>query len=164
MPQSIPPGLKQEHVLQALGDLDGGIDHPFGAPTGYELVHGDKRYAPKAVIGLACRHHLGRVLQPEEFSGGEAPGQANYVLRKLGFTVVRKGEAVAEEEKPAYTDWSQEEVGLIVADYFTMLENELLHKEYSKAEHRRSLAPKLGGRSEGAIEFKHANISAVLTG
>jgi hypothetical protein len=164
MPQSIPPGLKREHVLQALTDLDGGIPHPFGAPTGYELVHGDKRYAPKAVIGMACRHHLGRVLQPEEFSGGEAPGQANDVLRKLGFTVVRKGEAVVEEEKQAHPDWSEEEVGLIVADYFTMLEKELLGKPFNKTEHRRSLAPKLAGRSDGSIEFKHANISAVLTG
>jgi len=99
-----------------------GIDHPFGAPTGYELVHGDKRYAPKAVVGLACRYHLGRVLQPEEFSGGEAPGQANFVLRKLGFTVVRKDEEAAEEEQPAHKDWSEQEVGLIVADYFTMCE------------------------------------------
>lgn len=164
MPQSIPPGLKKEHVLQALTDLDGDIPHAYGAPTGYELVHGDKRYAPKAVIGLACRHHLGRVLQPEEFSGGEAPGQANYVLRKLGFTVVRKGEAVAEEEKQAHPDWSEGEVRLIVADYFTMLEKELLGKPLNKTEHRRSLAPKLAGRSDGSIEFKHANISAVLTG
>src|SRR5262249_10888164 len=164
MPQSIPPGLKKEHVVQALNDLDGGIDHPFGAPTGYELVHGDKRYAPKAVIGLACRYLLGRVLQPEEFSGGEAPGQANFVLRKLGFTVVRKGEELAEAEKPAHKDWSEGEVGLIVADYFTMLEKELLGKEYSKTEHRRSLAPKLSGRSDPSIEYKHANISAVLTG
>src|SRR6185369_12997206 len=31
-------------------------------------------------------------------------------------------------------------------------------------EHRRSLAPNLAGRSDGSIEFKHANISAVLTG
>jgi Domain of unknown function (DUF3883) len=164
MPQSIPPGLKKEHVLQALNDLDGGIDHPFGAPTGYELLHDGKRYAPKAVVGLACRYHLGRVLQPEEFSGGEAPGQANFILRKLGFTVVRKGEEAAEEEKPAHKDWSEQEVGLIVADYFTMLEKELLGKPFSKTEHRRSLAPKLAGRSDGSIEFKHANISAVLTG
>src|SRR4051812_26374273 len=120
MPQSIPPGLKKEHVVQALNDLDSGIDHSFGAPTGYELVHGDKRYPPKAVIGLACRYSIGRTLTPEEFSGGEAPGQANYVLRKLGFTVVRKGEEV-EEDKPAHKDWSELEVGLIVADYFTML-------------------------------------------
>lgn len=131
MPQSIPPGLKKEHVVQALSDLDGGIDHPFGAPTGYELVHGDKRYAPKAVVGLACRHHLGRVLQPEEFSGGEVPGQANFVLRKLGFTVARKGEDAAEEEKPVHKDWSEQEVGVIVADYFTMLEKELLGKPFT---------------------------------
>ena len=57
------------------------------------------------------------MLQPEEFSGGEAPGQANFVLRKLGFTVVRKGEAV-EGEKPARPDWGEAEVRLIVADYF----------------------------------------------
>jgi hypothetical protein len=163
MPQSIPPGLTKQHVLQALIDLDNGIDHPFGTPTGYELVHGDKRYAPKAVVGLAARYSLGRVLQPEEFSGGEAPGQANFVLRRLGFTVVRKGEEVAgEEEKPK--DWSDDEVGLIVADYFAMLEKEVLGKRLNKTEHRRSLAPQLGARSDGSIEFKHANISAVLTG
>src|SRR5215475_15487109 len=74
------------------------------------------RYVPNAVIGLACRYFLGRVLQPEEFSGGEAPGQANYVLRKLGFTVIRKGEEVADDEKPAYMDWTQDEVSLIIAD------------------------------------------------
>jgi len=56
MPQSIPPGLKKEHVVQALNDLDSGIDHPFGSPTGYELIHNEKRYAPKAVVGLACRY------------------------------------------------------------------------------------------------------------
>jgi hypothetical protein len=103
-------------------------------------------------------------LQPEEFSGGEAPGQANFVLRKLGFTVVRKGEEIAEEEKPGHKDWSQLEVGLIVADYFSMLEKEVLGKGYNKTEHRRALAPHLSGRSDGSIEFKHQNISAVLAG
>src|SRR6516162_2624775 len=99
MPQSIPAGLTRTHVLQAITDLDSGVDHPFGPPTGYELVHEGKRYPPKAVIGLACKYSLRRVLLPEEFSGGEAPGQANFVLRKLGFTVIRKGEGTAEEEK-----------------------------------------------------------------
>src|SRR5205823_12631255 len=115
MPQSIPPGLQREQVLRARDDLDTGTDHPFGAPTGYELVHGGKRYAPKAVVGLACRYSIGRVLQPGEFSGGEAPGQANFVLRKLGFTVARKGEEVAAEETPG-SDWTAREVGLVVAD------------------------------------------------
>ena len=165
MPQSIPPGLTREHVLRALADLDVGAEHPFGAPTGYELLHDGKRYAPKAAVGLACVYHLGRPLRPDEFSGGEAPGQANFVLRRLGFTVVKKGEAApGQEEAAAGKDWSESEVRLAVADYFAMLEQELLGKQYSKTEHRKALAPRLAGRSDGAIEYKHQNMSAVLTG
>jgi hypothetical protein len=162
MPQSIPPGLTQVHVLRALADLDGGMDHPFGDPTKYELVHDGKRYAPKAVVGLACQYSIGRILTPDEFSGGEAPGQANFVLRKLGFTVIHKGEEAAEEEMPAHKDWTEQEVGLIVADYFDMLEAELLGKSFKKSDHRKALAPKLQGRSDGSIEFKHQNVSGVL--
>jgi hypothetical protein len=114
-----------------LNDLDSGIDHPFGSPTGYELLHDGKRYPQKAVIGLACGYSIGRMLRPEEFNGGESPGQANFVLRKLGFTVVRKRKE-AEEEKPGNQDWSEQEVALIVADYFAMLEKELLGKPLSK--------------------------------
>ena len=92
-----PQRTDGEHVLRALADLDAGADHPFGSPTGYELVHEGRRYPPKAVIGLACRHLLGRVLLPEEFSGGEAPGQANFVLRELGFTVEAKDSGSSSE-------------------------------------------------------------------
>jgi hypothetical protein len=160
MPQSIPSGLTRDHVLQALADLDAGVDHPFGQPTGYELVHEGKQYAPKAAIGLACKYSQGRVLLPEEFSGGEAPGQANFVLRKLGFTVVRKGEP--EQEPETTKDWSEHEVRLIIADYFVMLEAEVQGASYKKSEHRKALIPHLAGRSEGSVEFKHQNISAVL--
>ena len=148
MPQSIPAGLTQEHVLRTLADLDAGIDHPFGQPTGYELVHEGKRYAPKAVVGLACRYSHGRILRPDEFSGGEAPGQANFVLRKLGFTVVKKGDEI-EQEKPAQKDWSAEEVRLIVVDYFEMLEAELLKIPFKKSEHRKVLAQKLSAAFQG---------------
>lgn len=58
--------------------------------------------------------------------------------------------------------WSNIEVELIVADYFNMLSAELKGEAYSKAEHRRALLPLLAGRSEGSVEFKHQNISAVL--
>jgi len=91
MPQSIPPGLTAEHVHKAIADLDGGIHHRFGNPTGYELIHEGQRYAPKAVVGLACKYLIGCALRPEEFSGGEASGQANFILRELGFTVESKG-------------------------------------------------------------------------
>src|SRR4051794_19815143 len=104
MPRAIPAGITRTHVLQALADLDAGVDHPFGQPTAYDLHHDGKQYPPKAVIGLAYRHFAGRILMPEEFSGGEGPGQANFVLRKLGFAVLKKGDA--EQETETARDWS----------------------------------------------------------
>ena len=58
--------------------------------------------------------------------------------------------------------WSNYEVELIVTDYFQMLSDELTGKPYKKSEHRKNLLPILNNRSEGSIEFKHQNISAVL--
>ncbi len=59
-------------------------------------------------------------------------------------------------------DWSQEEVAATVADYFAMLEHELRGEPYTKRDHNRRLQVLLNGRSAGAIEFKHQNISAIL--
>lgn len=59
-------------------------------------------------------------------------------------------------------DWTTEEVRLIVEDYFKMLQLELSHNTYNKTFHRLSILPFLNNRSEGSIEFKHQNISAVL--
>lgn len=59
-------------------------------------------------------------------------------------------------------DWSLEEVAATVADYFVMLNHEIRGEQYNKKEHNRLLQKLLRGRSAGAIEFKHANISAVL--
>ncbi len=58
--------------------------------------------------------------------------------------------------------WSDIEVELIVADYFNMFSAELNGEAYSKAVHRRAILPLLVNRSEGSVEFKHQNISAVL--
>ena len=59
-------------------------------------------------------------------------------------------------------DWSAEEVAATVADYFVMLGHELRGEVYNKRDHNRNLQSMLRDRSAGAIEFKHANISAVL--
>jgi hypothetical protein len=58
--------------------------------------------------------------------------------------------------------WSNLEVKLIVADYFNMLVDELAGKVVNKTVHRKALRPLLKNRSEGSIEFKHQNLSAVL--
>ncbi|MEO0468469.1 MAG: hypothetical protein AAF206_02520, partial [Bacteroidota bacterium] len=59
-------------------------------------------------------------------------------------------------------DWTKHEIELILDDYFQMFELEINGNSYSKTQFRRKLLPKLNGRSEGSIEFKHQNISAVL--
>ena len=160
MPHSIPKGLTREHILKALADLDAGIEHSFGEPTHFQLVHVGKRYAPKAVIGIAFRHLTGEILHHSKFSGGEAPGQANYELRRLGFQVESKVEEPVEAGKGNV--WSDEEVGVLIADYFDMLQLDLQGKEYNKSEHNRQLREMLDGRTKPSVEFKHRNVSAVL--
>ena len=60
--------------------------------------------------------------------------------------------------------WTDSENDLIVADYFAMLADDIQGRPCNKAEHRRRLLPLLNHRSEGSVEFKHQNISAVLKG
>ncbi|MFD1193803.1 DUF3883 domain-containing protein [Seohaeicola saemankumensis] len=60
------------------------------------------------------------------------------------------------------TEWTDQENDLIVADYFEMLLEEVSGRAYNKAAHRRALLPKLENKSNGSVEFKHQNISAVL--
>lgn len=59
-------------------------------------------------------------------------------------------------------DWTREEVELIVSEYFDMLLKEQSGIAFNKSEIRRRLQPLLKSRSEGSIEFKNRNISAVL--
>ena len=58
-------------------------------------------------------------------------------------------------------DWTDNEIDAIVGDYFDMLMHELAGQAFIKAEHRRALMGAID-RSEGSIERKHMNISAVL--
>jgi hypothetical protein len=58
-------------------------------------------------------------------------------------------------------NWTDEELDLIVADYFSMLRDEAVGSSFSKAEHNRILRNKID-RSKASVEFKHRNISAVL--
>jgi hypothetical protein len=58
--------------------------------------------------------------------------------------------------------WSDGEIALTVADYMKMLTLELAGQDYNKSAHRRELLEQLQNRSNGAVELKHQNISAVL--
>ena len=58
--------------------------------------------------------------------------------------------------------WTRLECEAIVADYLAMLYAECRGETYSKADHRRKLKQQLQNRSDGSIEYKHQNISAIL--
>ena len=57
--------------------------------------------------------------------------------------------------------WTESEIALTVGIYFDMLKAELRGDAINKSAENRKLQ-QLIGRSKGSIEFKHANISAVL--
>jgi hypothetical protein len=65
------------------------------------------------------------------------------------------------EESSERRNWTGEELDLIVADYFLMLDDEAAGVPFNKAQHNRLLRSKIN-RNESSIEFKHQNISAVL--
>lgn len=110
----------------------------------------------KAIAGVAFgyQHTESGPLKPEDFSGGDATVAS--LLEGLGFRVAMLDEPTAGD------DWRRGEVELIVADYLSMLVYELNGQRYNKTAHRERLLALLPGRSAGAIEFKHCNISAVM--
>ena len=67
---------------------------------------------------------------------------------------------MADDEKIGAV-WSDDELDLIVADYFAMLEAEQAGRPYVKVQHARELMAQTG-RVHKSVEFKHMNISAVL--
>lgn len=129
----------------------------FGRASGYVVL--DPRSGQwadsKAIAGVAFGKQFPAEgpLKSSQFSGGTATVVRR--LELLGFTL-RRLDSLAGD------DWDRNEVELIVSDYLTMLLCELAGQPYNKTAHRRQLQQRLGRRSEGSIEFKHANISAVL--
>lgn len=123
----------------------------FRRSRGYILRSDGKDYDSKAIAGAAYGYQFPErgPLRSADFVGGENTVQSK--LEDLGFQVVGPSEP-----------WSRDEVDRIVIDYFDMLAREGRGESYSKTEHRERLKPSLNGRSDGSIEFKHANISAIL--
>lgn len=110
----------------------------------------------KAIAGIAFGYQFPESgpLRPADFSGGDATVAS--LLEGLGFRVVLLDGPTAGE------DWQRSEVERIVVDYLSMLVLELNGQRYSKTAHRERLLAQLPGRTSGAIEFKHCNISAVM--
>ncbi len=59
------------------------------------------------------------------------------------------------------TNWQDDELDAIVADYFDMLAADIAGRPYVKLRHSEALMARVG-RTHRSVEFKHQNISAVL--
>jgi hypothetical protein len=84
---AVPKGIRRDHVLEAIARL--GTQQttpPFKRPTAYWLVYRNRRYAPKAVLGLARQVAQGGPLL-DDFQGGVGASAANTILGRLGFTI-----------------------------------------------------------------------------
>ena len=62
----------------------------------------------------------------------------------------------------AGSDWATDEIEIILEDYLDMLLTELRGGKFNKAERNRALQHRIR-RSRGSIEYKHQNISAVMS-
>jgi len=133
----------------------------FGPARDFFVIHPTSRVScdSKAVVGAAYGIQFPEQgpLRPQDFSGGKAT--VVKLLKGLGFDL-SDGEAVPASNKDRA--WARYENELIVADYLQMLVKELAGQKYNKAERARTLIPLLNDRSQASIEFKRANISAVM--
>ena len=133
------------------------LRHGFGKSRDYLVrnPHTGDWADSSAIAGVALAYQFpgSGGLRAGQFSGGEVTVAPR--LSGMGFEVKRIDEIQGQ-------DWQPHEVALTVADYLSMLTCELTGQAYNKSAHRRQLMQGLPGRTAGAVEFKHANISAVM--
>jgi hypothetical protein len=83
--------VSRAHVLRAVREYDRlgpqrfFSAHGFAPTTTYDLVQGERRYPPKAILGTAYEFATGHRLASGDFEGGKTG--AVKVLGNLGFTV-----------------------------------------------------------------------------
>ena len=89
--------IQEEDLRNAVAEFREGVLPPtFSDSTRFDLlVDGYKRFPPKAIVALAARRPLGRVLASSEFSGGESSTVFRLLLER-GFEFATKSANVAE--------------------------------------------------------------------
>lgn len=87
--ESVTKGVKFEHIIAALAEIDGGNVPDRSNSTTYDLLYCARRYPPKLVLSLAVKHASGAEYDRDDFSGGEQSPAFRF-LRNLGFEIVEK--------------------------------------------------------------------------
>lgn len=82
-------------------------------------------------------------------------------LKKQEFTTIAT--LIGFEDEDDSRGWHRHEVLDTVRSYMSMLKHELNSQQYNKTAYRNRLLARLNDRSSSAAEYKHQNISAILT-
>jgi hypothetical protein len=81
--------ITRDHILAGIAAFKRGDAHTFADSDDYDLIIGEARLPPKAVLGLAALEPLGRVLTPDDFSGGLS-STCFRILEGAGFKIATK--------------------------------------------------------------------------
>ena len=105
LPASMFEQVSADHVWRAVQRLAaGGVSHPFGESTDYDVIADDKaRLPPKAVFGLAASEALGIEVLPRHFRGGLDTLCFRAII-DAGYRIVPKGEQTQHDELPSDPD------------------------------------------------------------
>ena len=85
----VPDGVDRTHVLEAARAIDAGVAHRFGDSVRYDVIIEGRRYAPKAVLGIAIERAGHTPPAPRDFRGG-LRSPCFRALEALGFRIVPK--------------------------------------------------------------------------
>lgn len=83
--------IREDDLRNAIADFrEGALPPTFKDSTRFDLlVDGNKRFPPKAIVALAARRPLGRILSSNEFAGGESSTVFRLLLER-GFEFATK--------------------------------------------------------------------------
>src|ERR1700723_771194 len=89
MPGLLPLNLTRADLEKAIRDIDANISHRFAASTKYDVLFEKRRYAPKAVVGVAASNVTGDSYGPYDFKGG-LKSLCFWILQDNNFEIVAK--------------------------------------------------------------------------
>lgn len=150
--------------------VQGGVVHDFGESTDFDVLIEGRRFAPKAVFGVALSMALGgQVIQPKHFSGGEG-STCFKLLREAGYAVVAKDQSLSDDEEPPLPDVEWTEGSRRLVPHWKRERAPGL-AQAKKSQHRRLYGKLTCERcgldpveyfgsplAEGCIEVHHANV------
>lgn len=88
-----PHQLPREAILAAAHAYDAGVNHAFSNSRDYDIIINDRRYPPKAIVGIAASALTGLTFTPSDFSGG-IKSKSVKLLTDQGFQLVHKSEPI----------------------------------------------------------------------